>query len=74
MEFKDSYTACAYFEGFCEGEGASPQQQLEALAYLIKTREVWKLQGFYGRSAAEAIREGLISENGEVLADVSEMC
>jgi len=63
----NSYLACAYAEGFCEGEGASEEDQLEAWAYLIKTGEVWSLQGWYGRTARDLINSGKISEKGEVL-------
>ena len=63
----NSYLACAYAEGFCEGEGASEEDQLEAWAYLIKTGEVWSLQGWYGRTAQSLIDAGKISKKGEVL-------
>jgi len=63
----NSYLACAYAEGFCEGEGASEEDQLEAWAYLIKTGEVWGLQGWYGRTARDLIDAGKISKEGEVL-------
>lgn len=35
-----SYLACAICEGFCEGEGASQEEQIEAWQYLIDTGEV----------------------------------
>lgn len=31
------YMACAIAEGFCEGEGASEEEQIEAWQYLIDT-------------------------------------
>ena len=34
------YLATAYAEGFCEGEGASYEDQLRAWAFLIKTQMV----------------------------------
>lgn len=63
----NSYLACAYAEGFCEGENATKEEQLEAWAYLIKTGECYKLQGFYGRTADQLIKLKYISKDGEVL-------
>lgn len=59
-----SYLACAYAEGFCEGEGASEVDQLKAWAYLIKTGECWTLQGWFGRTASDFIKSGFISREG----------
>ncbi len=36
-------------------------------AHLIRTGLAWSLQGSYGRMAAEFIKAGRISEEGEVL-------
>lgn len=41
--------------------------ELEALASLIRSGLVWQLQGSYGRAAMRAIRDGRISEKGEIL-------
>lgn len=60
----NSYLACAYAEGFCEGEGASIEEQIEAWTYLIKTGQCWTLQGWYGRNAINLIDQGLISKEG----------
>ena len=57
----DTLEACLIFEGEKEGDAR------EALAYLIKTGIVWRLQGFYGRAARAAIDTGAISEDGEIL-------
>ena len=62
-----SYLACAYAEGFCEGEGATKEEELEAWAYLIRTGECWKLQGWYGRNAQTLIDSGLITKEGEII-------
>jgi len=61
-----SYLACAYAEGFCEGEGASGKDQLKAWAYLIRIGRCWTLQGWFGRAAANLIERGLISKEGVV--------
>ena len=60
------YLATAYAEGFCEGEGATEQEQLEAWAYLIKTGLCWSLQGWFGRTASALIEHGLITKEGVV--------
>jgi len=61
------YLAAAYAEGFCEGEGASEEEQLEAWAYLIKTGQCWSLQGWFGRNAQGLIDDGIISKEGEII-------
>ena len=58
----NGYLACAYAEGFCEGEGASREKQIEAWQWLLNTGLVWKLQGWYGRTARELIEEGIITK------------
>ena len=63
----NSYLATAYAEGFCEGEGATEQEQLEAWAYLIKTGQCWSLQGWFGRNAQALIDNGVISREGVIL-------
>lgn len=60
------YLASAYAEGFCEGEDATPEEQILAWSYLIKTGIVWKLQGWYGRTASSLIISGLIHTDGSV--------
>jgi len=51
-----SYLACAYAEGFCEGEGATEEEQLIAWQWIADT-EIWRnLQGFYGR-AVHALKD-----------------
>lgn len=56
----DHYTACSIAEGFCEGEGASEQDQLTAWQYIADT-VLWKsLQGFYGRTVANLKEQGVI--------------
>ena len=55
------YLATAYAEGFCEGEGATEAEQLGAWQYLVYTGLVWKLQGWFGRTATALIEQGLIN-------------
>ena len=54
--------ACAYAEGFNEGEGASKSLQLAAWQYLADTGQAWQLQGWYGRNATALIDNGIISK------------
>ena len=54
------YKATAYAEGFCEGEGASEEEQLAAWQYLVDCGLAWKLQGFFGRGANALIEDGQI--------------
>lgn len=63
----DSYLACAIVEGFCEGEGASEEDQLRAWGYLIKTGQCWSLQGWYGRTASFLIENGIITSKGTIV-------
>ena len=67
-----SYLATAYAEGFCEGEGATLIEQLEAWAVLIQTRLAYSLQGFFGRTASNLIQKGIISEIGVIDWEVVE--
>jgi hypothetical protein len=61
-----SYKATAYAEGFCEGEGASLVEQLEAWACLIKTGMCWSLQGWFGRAASSLIERNMITKEGVI--------
>ena len=58
------YLATAYAEGFCEGEGASEDEQIQAWQYLIDKGICWKLQGFFGRTAANLIEAGICTKAG----------
>jgi len=55
------YLACAIAEGFCEGEGASETQQIEAWQYLHDSKLAYSLQGWYGRTAQALIEQGIIN-------------
>jgi len=54
-----TYEAVSIAEGFCEGEGASEEQQIEAWQFLIDTGLAWKLQGWFGRQAVALIEQGI---------------
>jgi hypothetical protein len=56
------YLATAYAEGFCEGEGATMDEQLTAWQYLHDTGQAYRLQGFFGRTAQALIEQGSIAE------------
>jgi hypothetical protein len=53
------FLATAIAEGFCEGEGASEEQQIEAWQYLIDTKLAWSMQGYFGRTASSLIEQGI---------------
>ena len=65
----DSDRACSIIEQFCE-DVPSPREKVEAWAYLIKTGDCWRLQGFYGRFASQLIENGIIAPDGQILADL----
>ncbi len=54
------YLASAYAEGFCEGEGASEQEQLTAWQWLHDKGLAYRLQGWFGRTASALIDAGRI--------------
>ena len=54
------YLACARAEGFCEGEEATEEEQIEAWQYLHDTGKAYTLQGWYGRTAIRLLEEGII--------------
>ena len=58
-----SYLACAIAEGFCEGEGASEDQKVEAWQYLHDTGIAYSLKGWYGRTAKYLLEVGIINDN-----------
>ena len=57
-----SYLATAYAEGFCEGEGASMDEQLTAWQWLHDKRIAYSLQGWFGRTATALIENGQIKK------------
>ena len=54
------YLACAIAEGFCEGKGASEEEQIQAWQFLVDTGMCWRLQGWFGRTAMDLIEQGII--------------
>jgi hypothetical protein len=52
-----TYDACAAIEGF-DGEEHTEEEIIAAFQHLIDTGVVWKLQGFYGRTADALIDAG----------------
>ena len=53
----DGYTAVGLAEGFIEAE--DEEQVVEAWQYLIDTKMAWSLQGWFGRTAARLIEQGV---------------
>jgi hypothetical protein len=56
------YLATAIAEGFCEGENATEEQQIEAWQYLHDTKLAYKLQGWFDRTAQHLIEQGIINK------------
>lgn len=56
----DTLTAVLILEG--EQEPETLEEYLEAAQVLVDTGLAWTLQGFFGRTCAELIRQGLIKE------------
>lgn len=56
------YLASAIAEGFCEGENATRDEQIEAWQYLHDTGLAYSLQGWYGRTAKALLEEGIIED------------
>lgn len=55
----DILTAIDIVEGV---DDASPEHQLQAWQQMVNSGLVWKLQGWYQRTAAQLISQGLIQE------------
>ncbi len=63
------FDTVGYIMDYESGE-ISDQRILELIAHLIKTGQVWTLQGHYGRTAKQLIDGGYISKDGEILIEV----
>lgn len=55
----DNFTAISIAEGFCGGEDATEEEQMEAWQHLINVGLCWKLQGWFGRQAMALIKDGV---------------
>ena len=56
------YLATAIAEGFCEGEGATKEEQLTAWQYIYDKKLYLHLQGFFGRTCRDLLEKGLIKK------------
>ena len=55
----DTFTAVSIAEGFCDGENATEEQQIDAWQHLIDTGLCWRLQGRFGRTATNLIKQDI---------------
>lgn len=53
----DNFTATGIAEGFIEAE--DEEQVVDAWQHLVDTGPAWTLQGFFGRTAAHLIEQGV---------------
>lgn len=58
--FMNPSLAVALAEGQVEG---TREEQLEAWQYLLDSGLVWQLQGWFGRTAMDLIKQGLIEQS-----------
>ena len=61
----DTYTAVMIIEGNQDPE--TIEEYLEAAQVLVDTGLAWQLQGFFGRTCARLIEDGLIKGGAEKL-------
>ena len=55
----NAYLATGLAAGFIEAE--SEEQVIEAWQFLVDTGLAWSLQGWFGRTAAALIEEGVVN-------------
>lgn len=60
------YLATAYAEGFCEGEGAPLEEQIEAWCYLHVSKVGYSLQGWFGRNLSNLLEQKIFSNDGTI--------
>ncbi len=58
----DSFTATGIAEGWIDCE--SEDQYIDAWQTLVDTGLAWQLQGWFGRTAARLIEDGVINARG----------
>ena len=56
------YLATAIAEGFCEGEGATEEQQVAAWQFIYDKKLYLTLQGFFGRTCRDLLERGVIEQ------------
>jgi fatty acid-binding protein DegV len=61
----DDYMAIGIAEGFVEAE--SEEQEVQAWQHLIDTGMAWNLQGWFGRTAARLIEDGICKPPSEAV-------
>lgn len=64
-----NFDATIIVEGVFE---SSLSEYIEAVAHLIKTGLAWQLQGFFDRICIQCIESGYVSNEGEILIDISD--
>lgn len=60
-----SYLAVSYIEEFGDLD-TTIERNIECWAVLIKTKQCWSLQGFYGRTARDILNSGIVTEEGYI--------
>lgn len=55
-----------------ESEELSAEETLELFSELVKSEQIWTLQGHYGRTAQDFIDNGFLDRNGNILRHFSE--
>ena len=59
----DNYLAVGIAEGF--EQARDEEQYIEAWQHLVDTGMAWQLQGFFGRTAAALIEQGVLTARGQ---------
>jgi hypothetical protein len=57
-----NYLAVGIAEGF--EEPANEEQVIEAWQHLVDTGLAWQLQGWFGRTAVQLIKSGIVKQGG----------
>jgi len=59
----DDFTAVGIAEGFIDTD--DQDQIIQAWQHLVDTGLAWKLQGFFGRTAENLLRQGIIVDKNQ---------